>query len=98
MKWMHKLVIPKINYCWSKVADFLEYPLEKKKEIEVNKFCDPYNCCAALLEDWLSSDEGVTPKTWCKLLSVLKEIPELSNAAHTIEERLLKEGLLVTNH
>ena len=94
MKWMHKLVIPKISYCWKIVADYLEYPIEKKKEIEERQRGDPYKCCVELMEDWLTSDQGVSPKTWHKLVSVLKDISELSTVAHSIEQCLLKEGLL----
>ena len=94
MKWMHKVVIPKINYCWRKVADYLDYPFEKKREIEERQRGDPYDCCAELMEDWLASDRGVKPKTWHKLVSVLKEIEELSSSVNSIEQHLLKEGLL----
>ena len=74
MKWMHKIVIPEISYCWSKVVDFLHYPIPKKKEMVERQCGDPTKCCAKLLEDWLSTDNGVKPKTWSKLLSILKEI------------------------
>ena len=94
MKWMHKLVIPSITYCWEKVADFLEYPTAKKKEINERRRGDPTKCCAELMEDWLTSDRGVGPKTWHKLVSVLKEIDDLSSEVRSIEQSLLKEGLL----
>ena len=95
MKWMHKLVIPEVSYCWRTIADFLEYPITKKKEIEERQHGDPYHCCAELMEDWLTSDQGVMPKTWHTLVSVLKEVGELSSSSVTsIEQRLLEEGLL----
>ena len=94
MKWMHKIVIPEVSYYWGKIADYLEYPVAKKRQIEERQRGDPHNCCAELMEDWLTSDRGVGPKTWHKLVSVLKEIKELSFSATTIEQRLLKEGLL----
>ena len=94
MKWMHKLVIPEVSYCWKTLADYLEYPIAKKKEIEERQRGDPYNCCVELMEDWLISDRGVAPKTWHKLVSVLKEISVLSKVSHSIEQCLLKEGLL----
>ena len=92
MKWMHKVIIPKVCFCWRTVADYLEYPVEKKKEIEERQRGDPYNCCAELMEDWLASDRGVTPKTWQMLVSVLKEVGQLSTSS--IEQSLLEEGLL----
>ena len=94
MKWMHKLIIPQICSQWIKVAYFLEYPIEKKNEIEESQRSDPYKCCEKLMEDWLASDRGVAPKTWYKLILVLKEIPDLSNATRFIEHSLLKEKLL----
>ena len=95
MRWMHKLVIPQVSYCWKIIADFLEYPIEKKKEIEERQCGDPSKCCAELIEDWLSSDQGVTPKTWYKLVSVLKETKTLSSVVRSIEQSLLREGLLI---
>ena len=94
MKWMHKLIIPEISYCWRIVADYLEYPVAMKKEIEERHRGDPRNCCAELMEDWLTSDRGVTPKSWHTLVSVIKEVRELSSSAISIKRCLLKEGLL----
>ena len=95
MKWMHKLVIPQVSYCWKIIADFLEYPISKKKEIEDRQRGDPSKCCAELIEDWLTSDKGVTSKTWYKLVSVLKEIKSLSSVVRSIKQSLLQEGLLI---
>ena len=94
MKWFHKIVIPLVSYCWKTVADFLEYPIQKKKEIEERQRGDPTKCCAELFEDWLCTDNGVNPKTWSQLLEVLKEIRELRNTCLSIEEQLLKENLI----
>ena len=94
MKWVHKLIIPQVSYCWRKLADYLEYSVAKKKEIEERQRGDPYKCCVELMEDWLTSDRGVAPKTWCTLVSVIKEIEELASSANSIEQHLLKEGLL----
>ena len=94
MKWMHKIIIPNVSHCWETVADFLEYPIPKKKEIIERQRGDPTKCCVELLEDWLSTDNGVKPKTWSKLLSLLKEIRELKNVSLSIEQQLLKEGLI----
>ena len=57
-------------------SGFLEYPIPKKREIIERQRGDPTKCCVELLEDWLSTDNGVKPKTWSKLLSLLKEIRE----------------------
>ena len=52
------------TYCWEKVADYLEYPMPKKKEMMERQRGDPYKCCAELMEDWLNTVQGVKPKTW----------------------------------
>ena len=68
MKLMHRLVIPEVSCRWRTIADYLEYSTAKKKEIEKRQCGDPYDCCAELMEDWLTSDRGVGPKTWHKLV------------------------------
>ena len=94
MKWMYKIVIPKISHCWGKVASFLNYPISKKKEIYEKYKGDPEKCCTELLENWIESDHGAKPKTWTILVSVLKDINELKAASSEIEEELSKQGLL----
>ena len=41
-----------------------------------------------LLEEWISIDQGVAPKNWTTLLSVLKQIRGLASACNEIEEDL----------
>ena len=94
MRWMHKIVIPNVSFCWKTVADFLEYPIAKKKEIEERQHGDPTKCCVELLEDWLCTDNGVKPKTWSTLLTVFNETGELSSTFYSIEKQLLQEGLI----
>jgi len=60
MKWMRKIIIPEISYCWRAVADYLKYLTTKIKEIEERQHGDPSKCCVELMEDWLTSDQGVT--------------------------------------
>jgi len=38
---MHKVVVPNDCHCWSKIADYLGYPIPKKKEIERRQCDDP---------------------------------------------------------
>jgi len=94
MKWMRKVFIPNVCHCWREVADYLDYSTAKKKEIEERQRGNPSKCCIELMEDWLTSDRGVAPKTWHTLVSVLKDISELSSVSHSIEQQLVKEGLL----
>ena len=50
-------------------------------------------CCRALLEDWLSSDHGVKPKTWKNLLKAIEEVEELQPVLHEIKEGLQSGGV-----
>ena len=54
---------------------------------------DPKQCCTALIEDWISSNNGVKPKTWDKLIEVLSEINELTSATRDIKDQLQLEGI-----
>ena len=73
------------------MADFLDYPLHKKKEILEKNNGDPKKCCSELLEDWLSSGHEVT---WSNLLLVLKDIEELKTESALIEKELLINKLI----
>ena len=81
MKLLHEVVVPRIAAHWSLVADYLEYELEFKQLIKEKGHHDAMDCCVILLEDWLSSNRGVSPKSWPKLIEVLKEIRCLRGAA-----------------
>ena len=48
-----------------------------------------------LLEDWLSSDRGVTPKLWSRLIKALKGIRPLKATTEKIIEDLQKAGVFV---
>ena len=94
MKWVHEIVIPNISFCWKTVAYFLDYPIGRIEVIESKHSGDSTKCCTELLENWLISDNGVKPKTWSTLLSVLKEIIDLRNVSLSIQEQLLERGLI----
>ena len=68
--------------------------MEDKRLIREKCHHDPLKCCVELLEDWLSSDKGVSPKCWSKLVEVLRQIKSLTSAAGKIIEDLAKAGLL----
>ena len=94
MKLMHKHVIPRISAEWETVAVFLEYSIPMKKMISrVNRGL-PRDCCTALLEDWITTDNGVKPKTWEKLVEVLNEISSLAVVTKQIKQCLCQEGVL----
>ena len=50
-------------------------------------------CCKALLEDWLSSDRGVKPKTWKNLLKAIGEVEELQPVLDEIKHGLQSGGI-----
>ena len=88
MKDLHKTVFPKIAAEWRTVADFLEYDIAAINLIaEIGKE-DPMKCCIELFSDWITTDNGLAPKTWSTLLETLKEIDQLSGVAEQIEESL----------
>jgi len=97
MKMLHKVVIPLIAADWSLVADALEYKLEYKRIIKEQGHHDPIECCTALLEDWLTTERGISTKTWSGLLSVLKEMKSLTAMTEKIIDGLTKEGILQGN-
>jgi len=92
---LHQFVIPKIAADWSLVADYLEYQVECKKVIRRKCRDDPMECCVELLEDWLSSDNGVSPKSWSKLIEILKKIKSLAAATENIVQDLAKAGVVL---
>ena len=97
MKVLHKVVIPRIAADWSWVADALEYELEYKRVIKEQGHHDPIKCCAALFEDWLTSDRGISTKTWSGLIGALKEIKSLTATTEKIIVELTKERILQGN-
>ena len=80
MRPLTRFVIPRIAFMWKTVADFLDYEINTIEAIAEKYRGDPYNCCDGLFRDWISTDRGVTPKTWTTLMTRLKEIGQLAMA------------------
>ena len=95
MRLLHELMVPRIAADWSMLADYLEYELEYKRLIRENCRHNPWRCCIELLEDWLTSDRGISPKSWSKLIEVLKEIKSLKATTEKIIEDLSMAGVIV---
>ena len=95
MRLLHEVVVPRIAADWSIVADYLEYEVEYKRLIRENCGDKAQRCCVELLEDWLSSSRGVTPKSWSKLIEVLREIKSLKATTEKIVEDLATAGVIV---
>ena len=96
MRLLHEIVVPRIAADWSVVADYLEYKMEHKQVIKEKCHNDPERCCVELLEDWLSSDRGISPKSWSRLIEALKGIKSLTAATEMIIQDLTKAGVAVT--
>ena len=87
---MIKIVIPKVKANWKHLAYSLKYDIPDVKAIE--RDCrDSEQCCEKLFEDWLSTNHGVSPKTWCTLLQKIKEVNSLFAAADDIKRELSKQ-------
>ena len=95
MRLLHEIVVPRIKNDWSIVADYLQYEVEYKQVIKENNSDDPMKCCVELLEDWLSSKRGVSPKSWTRLIKALKGIRSLTATTEKIIEDLEKAGVFV---
>ena len=96
MRLLHEIVVPRIAADWSIVADYLEYEVEYKQIIKERFHHDPERCCVELLEDWLSSDRGVSPKSWSRLIEALRGIKSLTAATEKIIQDLEKAGVVIT--
>ena len=82
-----KIVIPKIKANWKHFAYSLGYDTPTVKAIQSD--CrDCGTCCENLFEDWLSTEHGVTPKTWHTLLWKIKQVDSLCAAADDIQREL----------
>jgi len=84
-----KIVVPQIMAHWEDVAyTSLHYGIPAVEAIEAKHKGDPKKCCQDLLKDWLSTENGVGPKTWEVLLKQLKEVPELAASVEHIMKQL----------
>ena len=88
MKQLLTSVVPRIAAKWDKVAHFMEFSIPSIEIIQRQCRDDPEECCYQLLKKWISTDQGVTPKNWATLLSVLKQIKALANVCNEIEKDL----------
>ena len=95
MKLLYKLVIPKISAHWDVVLANLGYDLAFKQELDRKYKGNPRECCTNLLEDWISSDRGLSPKTFTKLLEVLCTINDIAPFMRDIIDGLKKEGITI---
>ena len=97
MELVGKYVVPRISKEWESLCEHLEYSAALKNIISRTNRGIPRDCCKALLEDWVTTDNGVKPKTWEKLIEVLSEISSLAMVTKQIKQCLYQEGVLGGN-
>lgn len=74
---LNAFVIPKSDH-WKNVALYsLCYDSHMVEEIEQNCASDPKQCYADLFENWLSTGNGISPKTLATLLTQLTNVKNL---------------------
>ena len=83
-----KIVVPKIAAHWNKLAYFLEFDISRVEIIRKQHPNDPEERCAEVFIHWLTSDEGISPKTWGVLIKTLKEIKKFTAVTEQIEKAL----------
>lgn len=80
-------VFPWIKAKWKFVAYMMKY-----STYNVNAFGkdsqDSEESCLNLFSDWLTTDKGVKPKTWCKLIEKIKKVNGLQQAAEDISDEV----------
>ena len=85
-----KFVIPRIAAEWEDVAFCLHYNITTVEGIRQKYRDDPKRCCRELFKDWLSTHNGIAPKTWSTLLREIKEVDGLQSAVEGIQNDLSK--------
>lgn len=90
MLMLRRYVIPKTMNHWKDIAfHSLCYDSTMVEQIEKDCASDPERCCNKLFEDWLTTDNGVSPKTWETLLTQLEKVKEFGNTSREIRENLI---------
>lgn len=90
MRDLNRHLIRKVSSEWEEVAYALGYKISNVKFIRNKHKEDPKKCCREVFEDWLTTSNGVKPKTWHTLLVRLKEIESLGSVTEEITEKLMQ--------
>ena len=64
MKYINRIVVPYVVVHYHELASLLEFDYSTIQRIRRQHQYDSYRCCKAVFEHWLSSNEGISPKTW----------------------------------
>ena len=85
-----RYVIPKIMDHWEDVAlHSLCYDDSMVTMIKINCASDPERCCNELFKDWVSTENGISPKIWEILLMQLNEVKEFTPKVEEITKMLI---------
>ena len=68
------------------MADSLEFDIQTIRAIEQSCMKATLDCCDNLIRNWLSTDQGLKPKTWQTLINALKDIKNLTAVTKEIED------------
>ena len=84
-----KLFIPKVKAEWEHVAYSMQYDIHDVIGIENDSSLTSIDKrCEKLLKNWLTTPNGVTPKTWCTLLKCIRDVDGLTDIAEMIDAEL----------
>ena len=89
---LNNIVIPRVKAEWEDVAYALRYKIHDVKAIKKQHNENLKKCCQQLFTDWLSTNHGVSPKTWSTLLNKIKEVDDLASAYKEIIDDLNELG------
>ena len=83
-----KIVTPKIKPEWEYFAYSMGYDPGTVDAIENECNGKLDQCCKKLFKNWLTTNNGCTPKTWEKVIERIKAIDNLAAAAENISKEL----------
>ncbi|XP_065908868.1 uncharacterized protein [Dysidea avara] len=86
---LNKIIVPRILASWDDVAYALRYEVHTVNSLR-EKGHNPKKCCQKLFEDWLTTSNGASPKTYSTLLSKLREVEELTEGIDEIVQKVSK--------
>ena len=81
------IVIPKVKASWENLAYSMGYSVNAVRGFERDSRYLDEQCCK-LFEDWLTTGQGCTPKTWQTLLQRIKQVDDLTAAVEETEKEL----------
>ena len=88
---LNKTVIPKMKTDWQKLAYAMKYDIGEVGAID-KEGRDLQECCEKLFTNWLTTDNGPTPKTYETLLKSIKEVADDLTASYEEIKKKLIEG------